>query len=118
MTPAETTLLLKQRSGYTSQPYGQETVGQWHAALEWYDPTEAQAALARAARRTNRIALADVLDELRNAARPEAVNTEPAPRDCPCGTNDEVLNRIICEEHRRIGLDAISRIRAAKATRP
>ena len=116
MNLAETTLLLKARSGYTSQPYGQETIGQWHAALEDHPADQVQAALARAAKHTNRIALADVLGELRNASRPEQVNAKPAAKDCPCGTDGQ-LQRVICDHHRTVGLDAIARLRAQQAAR-
>lgn len=118
MTPSQTTELLKARSGYTSQPYSESIAQQWHEALEWAEFTLARQALASAARESSQISLADVLARI-PGRRPEEANSTPVgTHPCGCGTVTADHKRIICDEHRAVGLAAIARIRAERQSTP
>jgi hypothetical protein len=60
----ETTLLLRARSGLTSQPYSDDVTAAWCEALRPWTYTQARAALVDAAREEKRITVAHLVDRL------------------------------------------------------
>jgi hypothetical protein len=64
MNRDESRMLLRTRSGLTSQPYSESVIDDWHAVLEDLDYLECSKALKDAARRHDKVTPAHVIEHL------------------------------------------------------
>ena len=76
MNRDDTRTLLKTRSGFTSQPYGDDAIDAWHDALDQWTYHECRTALVKAARTHRTITVAHIVELL-----PPIINTPATPLD-------------------------------------